>query len=39
MTSRTASKVQDSAKAVGLLHSNAVMHEGDEPRGRGLSVG
>ncbi len=36
MLKRTASKVQDSAKAVELLHSDAVLHEGDEPRGRGL---
>lgn len=38
MVKRTASKVQDSAKAAQLLHSNAVLHEGDEPRGRGLNV-
>ncbi len=37
MTSRTASKVQDSEKAVQLLHSEAVLHEGDEPRGRGIN--
>jgi len=38
MLGRTASKVQDSARAVELLHSDAVLHEGDEPRGRGLHV-
>jgi 2-polyprenyl-6-methoxyphenol hydroxylase-like FAD-dependent oxidoreductase len=36
MTERTASKVQDSARAVELLHSDAVLHEGDNPRGRGF---
>ncbi len=36
MLNRTKSKVLDSAKAVELLHSDAVLHEGDEPRGRGL---
>lgn len=35
---RSASKVQDSRKAAELLHSPAVLHEGDAPRGRGLSV-
>lgn len=36
MLTRTASKVLDSAKAVELLHSDAVLHDGDKPRGRGL---
>lgn len=36
MLERTASKVKDSAKAAQLLHSKAVLHEGDEPRGRGF---
>ncbi|HEY1041316.1 MAG TPA: FAD-dependent monooxygenase [Candidatus Paceibacterota bacterium] len=35
---RSASKVQDSRKAVDLLHSPAVLHEGDAPRGRGLNI-
>jgi len=34
---RTSSKVRDSAQAARLLHSDAVLHEGDEPRGRGLN--
>lgn len=34
MLERSALKVQDSAKAVELLHSDAVLHEGDSPRGR-----
>lgn len=37
MISRSTSKVEDSAKAVQLLHSEAVLHEGDEPRGRGIA--
>ena len=36
MAKRSASKVEDSAKAVKLLHSPAVLHEGDAPRGRGF---
>ena len=36
MLQRSALKVQDSAKAVKLLHSNAVLHEWDMPRGRGI---
>lgn len=36
MIQRTTPKVQDSAKAVKLLHSDAVMHDGDTPRGRGI---
>jgi len=38
MLIRTASKVQDSAKAAQFLHCDAVLHEGDEPRGRGLRM-
>jgi len=38
MIKRTASKVLDSAKAAHLLHSDAVLHEGDGPRGRGLGA-
>jgi 2-polyprenyl-6-methoxyphenol hydroxylase-like FAD-dependent oxidoreductase len=38
MTRRSASKVESSAKAARLLHSDAVLHEGDEPRGRGLDA-
>ena len=37
MIQRTTPKVQDSAKAVKLLHSDAVMHDGDTPRGRGIN--
>ena len=37
MARRSASKVEDSAKAAKLLHSEAVLHEGDAPRGRWLS--
>ncbi len=36
MTERTASKVADSALAVELLHSEAVLAGGDTPRGRGI---
>lgn len=36
MVARTNTKVKDSAEAVRLLHSDAVLHTGDEPRGRGL---
>ncbi|MDA9129078.1 FAD-dependent monooxygenase [Candidatus Gracilibacteria bacterium] len=36
MGERSALKVADSAKAVELLHSDAVLHEGDSPRGRGI---
>ena len=36
MLERSAIKVQDSAKAVRLLHSDAVLHNGDTPRGRGI---
>ena len=38
MLTRTKTKVQDSAKAAELLHSKAVLHEGNEPRGRGLGT-
>ncbi|MEH6588796.1 MAG: NAD(P)/FAD-dependent oxidoreductase [Halioglobus sp.] len=33
MLERTATKVQDSAAAAQFLHSDIVLHEGDEPRG------
>lgn len=36
MLLRSTPKVQDSARAVKLLHSDAVLHEGDTPRGRGI---
>lgn len=36
MLERSASKVKDSAEAVHYLHSDIVLHEGDEPRGRCL---
>jgi len=36
MLERSASKVKDSAKAAEFLHSEIVLHEGDEPRGRCL---
>jgi 2-polyprenyl-6-methoxyphenol hydroxylase-like FAD-dependent oxidoreductase len=35
---RAASKVEASKKAVNLLHSTVVLHEGDSPRGRGFGV-
>lgn len=38
MLNRITSKVVGSAEAAKLLHSNAVLHEGDMPRGRGLNV-
>ncbi|EIA08784.1 FAD-dependent oxidoreductase [Flavobacterium frigoris] len=34
MLERSATKVKDSADAVQFLHSETVLHEGDEPRGR-----
>jgi len=34
MIERSASKVKDSADAAQFLHSEIVLHEGDEPRGR-----
>lgn len=36
MARRSASKVEGSAKAAHLLHSPAVLHDGDEPRGQTL---
>ena len=36
MLKRSASKVKDSADAAQFLHSEIVLHEGDEPRGRCL---
>lgn len=34
MLARSASKVKDSAEAAQFLHSDIVLHKGDEPRGR-----
>ena len=34
MLERSAIKVKDSASAAQFLHSEIVLHEGDEPRGR-----
>lgn len=34
MLERSAAKVKDSAEAAQFLHSDVVLHEGDEPRGR-----
>lgn len=36
MLARSASKVKDSAEAAQFLHSEVVLHEGDEPRGQHL---
>lgn len=36
MLQRSATKVKDSAEAAQFLHSDIVLHEGDEPRGRCL---
>lgn len=36
MLKRSATKVKDSAEAAEFLHSDIVLHEGDEPRGRCL---
>jgi 2-polyprenyl-6-methoxyphenol hydroxylase-like FAD-dependent oxidoreductase len=36
MLKRSAVKVKDSAEAAKFLHSEIVLHEGDEPRGRSL---
>ncbi len=36
MLERSATKVKDSAEAVHFLHSDIVLHEGNEPRGRCL---
>lgn len=37
MLQRSAKKVKDSAEAADFLHSDIVLHEGDEPRGRVLT--
>jgi len=39
MLDRSASKVKDSADAAQFLHSDVVLHEGNEPRGRCLKEG
>jgi len=39
MLERSATKVKDSAEAAQFLHSDIVLHEGDEPRGRCLKSG
>jgi hypothetical protein len=36
MLERSATKVKDSAEAAQFLHSETVLHEGNEPRGRCL---
>ena len=36
MLERSATKVKDSAQAAQFLHSDAVLHEADQPRGRFL---
>jgi salicylate hydroxylase len=36
MLARSATKVKDSAEAAKFLHSEVVLHKGDEPRGRCL---
>jgi len=36
MLERSASKVKDSAEAAKFLHTETVLHEGNEPRGRCL---
>jgi hypothetical protein len=36
MLQRSATKVKDSAAAAQFLHSETVLHEGNEPRGRCL---
>ncbi len=36
MLARSVLKVRDSARAVKLLHSDAVLHDWDSPRGRGI---
>lgn len=38
MLERSASKVKDSAEAAEFLHSDTVLYEGDEPRGRCLKI-
>jgi hypothetical protein len=37
MLERSATKVKHSAEAAQFLHSEIVLHEGDEPRGRCLT--
>jgi len=37
MLARSAIKVEGSARAAEFLHSDVVLHEGDEPRGRCLT--
>lgn len=39
MLQRSATKVKDSAEAAQFLHSDIVLHEGNEPRGRCLTRG
>jgi 2-polyprenyl-6-methoxyphenol hydroxylase-like FAD-dependent oxidoreductase len=36
MLQRSSKKVQESADAAEFLHTDSVLHEGDEPRGRHL---
>jgi len=36
MIERSSRKVSDSAEAARVLHTDAVLHEGDMPRGRGI---
>lgn len=38
MLERSATKVKDSAEVAKLLHSNIVLREGNEPKGRGLKA-
>ena len=38
MLDRSSKKVKDSAEAAQFLHSDTVLHEGDEPRGRCLLI-
>lgn len=38
MLERSSLKVRDSASAVELLHSTAVLHDSDIPRGRGIDI-
>lgn len=38
MLERSATKVNDSAAAAQFIHSEIVLHEGDEPRGRRLKI-
>lgn len=39
MLKRSAKKVKDSAEAAQFLHSDVVLHEGGEPRGKCLKRG